>query len=623
MRRKRIAALMAGVEREYQQAFTRGMVNAAKGQGADLCVFNCQGHPDGFIRNDQGERAIFDLPDLNDFDGVVLLMATIPTAACREQLREKLARCPDLPLITIDSKVEGGIRVAFDDQTSMRELVAHLVEAHQVRSVALVTGPEESSVAMRRCETCRQTLLQYGIEVEEQDVIEGSWVRESGYVAGEILLDRDRPLPDAIICGNDDMALGLIERLREANIQVPADVKVTGFDALREAEGRCLTTVLRPVYEAGGKSVDLLVEWMQNGRPNVQVVRLPTQVVYGHSCGCPLDGMRAAAYVRLLSDERRMVEWSQVQAASYFGAISGTTSREDAGSLINAYAKMLGMSHLYTCVEPTFMSVTGTGQAAAYPPEMLLLSGWRDGTEEPQHRFATRTLLPLLDEDRQEPAALIFSPLYVMERQLGYIACDVWHVNGYAYYSLLMLLASSLNSMGLQATVRTYAAALEQRSIHDTLTGLYNRLGFEQTVPPIFEEARAEGACFAVVSCDMDGMKAINDRYGHLTGDKAISRMGRALQALEELGLICVHISGDEFLAVGKVADTRIAAGLLDHLRASIERLNREDPWLCDIHASMGVFAAIPQPGDYLNDYLTYADRRMYEEKSRHHQVKE
>ncbi len=619
VRRKRIAALMAGVDREYQQAFTCGMVRAGKEKDVDLCVFNCQGQPDGSERNDRGERAIFDLPELSDFDGVVLLMATIPTAACREQLREKLSCCPNIPLVTIDSKTDNSIRIDFEDQNSVREIMTHLLEEHHIRNAAFVTGPEESSVAMRRYEACMQVLAEHGITVHDADVIEGSWVRESGYQAAEKLLSGKRPLPDAIICGNDDMAFGVIERLKEAGLHVPEDVKITGFDALREAEGRGLTTVRRPVFEAGQKAVELLTEWFETGRPDVEVVRLPTQVVYGHSCGCTLDGMRATAYVRLLSDERRMVEWTLRQAASYFGALSGVSGREDAGAQINQFAKTMNLPLLYVCVDPAFPSTALNTRGTSYPREMQLLAGWKDRRPETQQRFDTRKLLPLLEEERAEPLALVFSPLYALDMNLGYTVCDVMHANGYAYYSLLTLLAGALTSLSLQTTIRAYAAVLENRSTHDPMTGLYNRLGFEQNVPRVFEKAKREGRCFAVVSCDMDGMKAINDRYGHLTGDKAIARMGRALQSLERCGLMCIHISGDEFLAVGTVADTRAAQDLLPTLRDGIDHLNRNDPWLCDIGASMGVYAAIPKPNDQLNDYLMYADRRMYEEKAKHH----
>ena len=104
MRRKRIAALMAGVDQEYQQGFTWGMHSASQENNVDLCIFNCQGHADGFERNDAGERAIFALPNLKDFDGMVLLLATIPTSACSDQILRMLGEFPDMPLVTVDSQ---------------------------------------------------------------------------------------------------------------------------------------------------------------------------------------------------------------------------------------------------------------------------------------------------------------------------------------------------------------------------------------------------------------------------------------------------------------------------------------------------------------------------------------
>lgn len=619
MKRKRIAALMAGVDREYQQAFTRGMVHAARMQEVDLCVFNCQGHPDGFDRNDQGERAIFELPDLSTFDGAVLLLATIPTRECRELIIDKISRYPELPLVTVDDPLGDSATITFDDRSSVEELMNHLLDEHGVRSFALVTGPTESTVAMGRRAECMKVLEDRGITVPEDAIIVGGWVRDGGWKAAEKLLSRSEPLPEAIVCGNDDMALGVIERLSERGLNVPRDVIVTGFDALQEAEGRGLTTIRRPEWEAGKQAVRLLIDWIYHGRPVENSVQLPTRVIYGESCGCKLDARKASNYVRMISDERRTMEHGLMHAAFFFGGLAGVSGKEEAGEQINEFAKTWGAKEMYVCVDPTFLSNPVTSHSASYPAEMMLLSGWRDRRAEKQRFFTTKSLLPLLAEEHNEALALVFSPLYAMGRTLGYAVLDVTHATTYAQYSLLTLLSSALMSLSLQTTVRAYAMVLENKSTHDSLTGLYNRRGFDQAVPPLFEQAIAESRCFAILSCDMDDMKHINDRYGHLTGDKAICRMGKALRALEERGMQCIHISGDEFLAAGIVADEESANELLDCLRASIDSLNREDPWLCDIGASMGVYAAVPQLGEQLNDYLMKADHRMYLEKKRHH----
>lgn len=62
-------------------------------------------------------------------------------------------------------------------------------------------------------------------------------------------------LPDAVICGNDDTALALIDCLQQHGIRVPQDIRVTGFDARPDALARGLTTIRRPIQWAGELSV--------------------------------------------------------------------------------------------------------------------------------------------------------------------------------------------------------------------------------------------------------------------------------------------------------------------------------------------------------------------------------
>lgn len=66
------------------------------------------------------------------------------------------------------------------------------------------------------------------------------------------------PLPDAVVCANDDMALGLIDRLAEMGIRVPQDLLVIGFDGRRDAVARGVTTIHRPVRRAGDLTAEIL-----------------------------------------------------------------------------------------------------------------------------------------------------------------------------------------------------------------------------------------------------------------------------------------------------------------------------------------------------------------------------
>ena len=171
--------------------------------------------------------------------------------------------------------------------------------------------------------------------------------------------------------------------------------------------------------------------------------------------------------------------------------------------------------------------------------------------------------------------------------------------------------------MSLHATVQSYAAALEDMSNHDVMTGMLNRRGMGQGVMPLFEQAVREQRCFAIISLDANNMKYINDTFGHLKGDEAICRLSRVVQYLEQYDMVCTHISGDEFLAAGIVKDAAEAEQLRQMLDQELSRVNREDPWCCDIEAGMGVYAAVPGTIEEIGEFMSQADTQMYIDKER------
>lgn len=127
--------------------------------------------------------------------------------------------------------------------------------------------------------------------------------------------------------------------------------------------------------------------------------------------------------------------------------------------------------------------------------------------------------------------------------------------------------------------------------------------------------AREHQQFFAVLSADMDGMKHINDTYGHMFGDEAIRRMGHAMNELCNEQIVCAHLSGDEFMMAGTFSSSEAAKDLPRRLNLQLERLAHTDPWISPVTASAGVFVSIPTPEDGLSDFIRFADNRMYENK--------
>ncbi len=622
MARKRIAVLVASIDREYQQDFASGLVSAGVQNDVDICIFNSQGHMNVAIStsSEVGESMIYDLPDLEEFDGVISMAATMGNDVASRKVAEVLepVRKSGKPHVSIDVPQEGAVCITFDDAISIGELTEHLYTEHGARRFAFISGPSNSNVSMARLEACRAVLRRHGQELEDRMVFDGEWTRVGGRRAAEMILENDGELPDAVICANDDMALSVIECFNEHGIRVPRDVSVTGFDALREAVMRGLTSICRPIDRSARKAVEVLCDWINNGKPQNTEIVLSTIPIYGESCGCSQNLEHMNDKLRALGTERWNMETILTRVSMFSGTLAGVGDEEEAREKIREFVSSWNIRELYLCVDPAICRETAAPRGnEPYPREMLLLYGIRNGREYKPQLFDRRDLAPAMQEMRKNTACLVFCPLYYRDRNFGYVVLELGSGTGSALYSVLMLLNGALISLYLQTNIKKSASTIENMAVHDIMTGMLNRRGYMEQAPVLLEQAKAERKLFTIISLDMDHMKRINDTYGHMKGDEAICRMGRSLEFLERMGITPVHISGDEFQAFGIVESREKAKELVRMIRESMERMNREDPWICDISASIGIYFAVPDEENGMDEFMTKADREMYADKTR------
>ncbi len=139
---------------------------------------------------------------------------------------------------------------------------------------------------------------------------------------------------------------------------------------------------------------------------------------------------------------------------------------------------------------------------------------------------------------------------------------------------------------------------------HDPLTRLLNRRAFVERLDGEVARALRYGRAFALVVCDLDGFKQLNDRLGHAAGDEALQHFARALQEALRKGDVAFRIGGDEFamlVAEATEADAR------EVLRRVTERAG-------DVRSSFGV-AACPEDAQDSHALFRLADAALYEAK--------
>lgn len=161
------------------------------------------------------------------------------------------------------------------------------------------------------------------------------------------------------------------------------------------------------------------------------------------------------------------------------------------------------------------------------------------------------------------------------------------------------------------------ARSLERLASHDELTGLYNRRGLAAVGEQLLTGARRTGGLLGVLFIDLDGLKAINDRYTHRAGDQALSLVATILQdAVVDPG-IAARIGGDEFCLLTSDASAETIEALADLIDKSVSRRNREAGNPYPVAVSIGRLLVDPRSPGSLEDLLERADTAMYDRKAR------
>ena len=135
----------------------------------------------------------------------------------------------EVPVVyVLTSGPPGAVTVVPDDPQGAREAMGHLLRQGR-RRIVHVTGPEHFRVVRERAAAYREALAEAGQTVPEPGVMMGTWSESWGHTAVEQLWSRGEP-PDGIFCGNDQIARGVIDALRERGVRPPHDISIVGFD---------------------------------------------------------------------------------------------------------------------------------------------------------------------------------------------------------------------------------------------------------------------------------------------------------------------------------------------------------------------------------------------------------
>ena len=259
--------------------FIAGIGNEAAAHRYDLMV-------SAHAPDSEGERQAYERAARGNWvDGLIIVRTRVDDPRIKRLSQEQ---CPFVAFGRTECEFDYPY-VDEDSQTGMSLLVQHFVDLGH-RHIAFITPPVAFMFGRYRLQGYYQTMAANGLFVQPEWVVQGDLTQRGGAEKAELLLNL-KPLPTAIIAGNDLMAIGAMRTVQQRGLQVGKDIAIGGFDdiPLSAYTNPALTTVHQPIYEIGRQACAMLINII-NHRPLLEphILLTPTFIVR-ESSGSPIS----------------------------------------------------------------------------------------------------------------------------------------------------------------------------------------------------------------------------------------------------------------------------------------------------------------------------------------------
>ena len=213
---------------------------------------------------------------------------------------------------------------------------------------------------------------------------------------------------------------------------------------------------------------------------------------------------------------------------------------------------------------------------------------------------------------REEMHIDAIAPLAAGGELLGLMILEGVDTTSPQFRRMLQLLA---NVSALAIKNARLFQRIAEMARHDGLTGLLNHASFQERLREMVDFAQCTQQPLAVIMCDVDSFKAINDSYGHPIGDQVLREVGRTWRQVAPEGSLVARYGGEEFVCAVSGMDLDQAAELAEALRQTIEALPLSfDKGILNVTASFGV-AQLGQPARNATELIRLADDALYQSK--------
>ena len=615
---KTIAFFGCRLTSRYRQDLVRAFNDAAEESGVNIVYFHSIGEVgDNDCQYAQNEHSLSCFADLDRFDGIIFDGEGYTASGNSEKIADALRRV-SCPVVSISSYVDGFINIMFEDAAGIKLLTEHFIDVHGFTRIGFMSGYLTHPDARTRLDEFRSVMRSRGLPEDGAGVFEGDFWFGKGSEAAEYFLSLPER-PQAIVCANDYMAISLINAFKRHGVDVPSDIAVSGFDGTVDGQEFFpkLTSATRERKDIARKSLDIILNHSDNN-PSADDLTVYPRAIYKQSCGCMgLDYDPHPEIFRMHSENYSMSHNIRLSESALL-KLSRTESVEEIGNVFATVSSNFGefdsfFLAAYTDSNGRVSFDSDYGERSDRFTAVISID--KSGTRRiPENGLGKDCLIP--DSTENVPQFYYIMSVHSMNRLFGYAVVSMKGHDIYnEFYTLwIMNMVMMLDNILKNSKINKLIGSLKQLSTMDVLTGMLNRRGFELfSDETIRSFDREHTVCTMVL--DMDGLKKINDIYGHHEGDAAIKSAADIIAECCKSGEISARTGGDEFYIFAPDYSQEKLDGFISRLNSLIEKFNSERGKPYELSISYGTLLTSADADIKLEELLKISDTKMYEQK--------
>lgn len=595
-KKKKILMVCSVWHEDYISALLSGMRKRITQEDAQLYVLASYDSDAEFQKK---EQEIFTLAKAEDYDGMLCAVNSVGNDTVMEKLIGDWKE-HGKPVLSIDQQLPGASFIGVDNYHAFYELVEHMVKVHGYRTINYLGGPKEHEENRERFQAFTDCLAHYNIPVESDRVLHLNFVHSDGDLAYHIWKEKNMHLPDAVICANDNMAVGYCSAAARDGYCAPDDFKITGFDNFDEGQFFCpsITSVNRNWEQLGYDSVSHILDLIDKKEAGNEFFS-KGKIVQNESCGCGMGKRDLRSDFRNMYLEKIQEEHLEERQRKNRQLLCTSSTLEEFRHNLKPCFERLGVRNIIFRLNPGALTGGKDTKFVGYEQHMLEISG---------------------DTGWKEERIFLLVSLHFNKNTFGYseTVYEDKLMKNHLHRTLMETVSLALENIRQKEEVQRINERLQELYVRDQLTGLYNRFGYAQLAQQYFAE---QSGRIYLVYVDVDNLKTINDNYGHAMGDKAIKGVADAIKEVYREENILVRMGGDEFLVIGKEAGEKVLSEKEKAVGSSLKEYSEREKLPFMLTASMGHVHNLKNAIS-LETLVKNADARMYEIKQRRKKAK-